>query len=152
MRSLLVFIFIICSYDAFSQNFPTKLELLRNDFDRSQFIEDDLEFHMDYPINFELVSSNLICPQSTGIISCKAIGTQVVVKATLKGCLDSLTAFDADYYMYDNKLVIEIDAKGLHNPDSDAVRCVKMPDVKKLISVPFEDFDSIQIINLNTLQ
>lgn len=153
MRSLLTIILILGSLDVFAQNFSTKLDLLRNDFESSRFLDEDIEFHKDYPIEFKLVSSEAICPDlGPGFVSCKAIGTKVVIKATFRGCMDTLASFDADYHMYDNKLIIEVEAKGLYNPASDRVRCIKMPEVTKTITAPFEHFDGIEIRNINTLQ
>jgi len=81
-----------------------------------------------------------------------AIGSIVKVKATLNGCVDSLSYFRSNTFMYDNKLHVEIDSMGLTNPDSARVRCIKMPEVIKTFTTQFEVFDSVVIENLNTLQ
>lgn len=145
----LIFITIMTN-QVYAQNFATKLDLYENDFNNSEFASEHYDFQGQYPVNFSLVSARPVCPATSGRPRCLAYGSFITIKTTLSGCLDSLAYFNENTYMYDGKLYIEVDTMGFHNPASDSARCLKMPEVTKEIYVPFEQFEDIVIVNLNT--
>jgi len=151
MKLTLSILLIIFCTAVNAQNFETKLDIFNNDFNNHELI--DLELDNEYTAKFELVSIKPICPQGKpGLPTCMAIGSIITVKAVFKGCLDNLSYFDVNTFMYDEKLHIEIDAMALINPASATVRCIKMPEVIKSITVDYPANSEVVIENLNTLQ
>jgi hypothetical protein len=102
-----------------------------------------------YPLNFKIVSLTPICSQVEGSMNCMAIGSKLVIKASLGGCLDTLAGFKTSQYLQGSKLNLNIYAMGLSNPESDRVRCIKIPEVTKTITVPVNNIRDIIIKNIS---
>lgn len=152
MKAIILITLTFLTNTAYSQNFMTKLDLYESDFNNHDLIVDEQDVHTEYPIEFKLVSYRPVCPSIDNGPRCAAYGSIVKIKAQLKGCLDKLAYIQTKSYLYDNKLYIEVDARGLSNPRSANVRCIKMPEVFEKVYVPYEVFDEVIIENINSEQ
>lgn len=107
----------------------------------------DLETKTFYQPKFKYIAMEPLCPNTSDTINCMAIGTNIIVKANLNGCLDKNVFFNSQVKNVDGDITISIAAVAEYDPRNILVRCSKIPDITKTISIPTADIKSININN-----
>lgn len=64
-----------------------------------------------------------------------AIGTIAKMKSTLNGCMDRLIHFSNQVELSGDKAIIHISSVAVVDPRSASTRCVRMPEVKKTVTI-----------------
>lgn len=101
-----------------------------------------------YSPKYEIISVKPICPTTTGGIRCMAIGTIVKIKSTLNGCLDRVDFFNSQVLSNKGEAKIFITSVAKNDKKNAVVRCIKLPEDYKTISLPGENYSTIDLNSL----
>jgi hypothetical protein len=96
----------------------------------------------------KILSVEKICPQRPGQMSCRAIGSKVIVEVALKGCLDRLGA-TAHFFHQENGInVLSFGALNVHTEASTRAFCIKQPKTTVTLTTSQEGEFKLETLDL----